>query len=110
MVSKRFPRGGGIASSSLVLLGLVLLYILLIVYFVCDSASELERWALLPFRGFPALTCFLLFCTFYFFRTLLHIFSEVLGLSLGLFLFIFYVPGTTEIRFFALKSKKEGTG
>ena len=40
----RLRRGGGIASfSNLVLLVLVLLYI--IVYFVCDSASELERWA-----------------------------------------------------------------
>ena len=32
-----------------------------IVYFVCDSASELEQWALLPFRGFHTLICFLFF-------------------------------------------------
>ena len=60
MNSPRLRRGGGVAtSSSLVLLVLILYYI---VHFVCDSASELERWALLPFGGgFPALTCFLLF-------------------------------------------------
>ena len=28
-----------------------------IVYFICDSASELERRALHPFCGFPALIC-----------------------------------------------------
>ena len=47
-------------------------YIHIIVYFVCDSASELERWTLLPFWGFPALTCFL-FSELVIFRNLLHI-------------------------------------
>ena len=32
-----------------------------ILYFVFDSASELERWALLPFWDSPALACFLSF-------------------------------------------------
>ena len=41
----------------------------------------------------------------FFFRNLFHIFSQVLGLSLGLFYFIFLY--LIEIRFFALKSKKE---
>ena len=44
-------------------------------------------------------------------RKLIHIFSQVLGLSLGLFIFIvfctIYILVTTEIRFFALKSKKK---
>ena len=59
-----------------------------VVYFACDSASELERSALLPFWGFPALTCFLCFSELVIFRHLLHIFSQVLELSLGLFYFI----------------------
>ena len=39
--------------------GTPLVYIIYIyiyyIYCVCDSASELERWALLPLWGFPAL-------------------------------------------------------
>ena len=58
----RLHRGGGIdPSSSLVLLVLVDYSYILVVYFDCGSASELELWALLPFWGFPALTCFLFF-------------------------------------------------
>ena len=58
MNTSRLRREGMIASSpSLFLLVVVLLFII----FVCDSASELERWALIPFGGFPALTCFLFF-------------------------------------------------
>ena len=32
-----------------------------IVYFVVTQLPSLERWALLPFWGFPALTCSLFF-------------------------------------------------
>ena len=49
-----------------------------IVYFVCYSAYELERWALLLFWGLSSLSLRLVFLN------LLHIFSRVLGLSLGL--------------------------
>ena len=99
MNTPRLRREGRIASSSSFIFtcsGTPL------VYFVCDSASELERWALLPLWVFPALTCFLFFWTYIYiyidididiatFRNLLHISSRVLGLSLGLY-FIFSVP------------------
>ena len=76
MNTPRLRRGGGIASSSnLVFYVWCYSYI---VYFVCDSASELERWALLPFWGFPALTCFF-FSEFVIFRNFLHIFSQDIG-------------------------------
>ena len=55
MNTPRLRRGGGIASSS----GLFLLASGTLICLVCDSASKLERWALLPFGGFPALICFL---------------------------------------------------
>ena len=84
---------GGIASSSLVLLVLVLLYYST---FACDSASELERWARLPFRGFPALTYFLFFGTCHFWEHDTCFFPSV-GDLLWVFIFIFYkyVPGST---------------
>ena len=73
---------------------------------------SLERWALLPFLGFPALTCFLFF--FVIFRNLYHIFVASVGTSRGLiyfiFIFLYLILGqlvTTEIRFFAFKRKKE---
>ena len=56
---------------------------------------SLERWALLPFGGFPTLTCLLFFWTCYFLGTCIIFFSQqVLGLYLGLFLFYrcFSVP------------------
>ena len=75
-----------------------------------------ERWALLHFGGFLTLTCFLfVFSDPVFLGTFVILFSQVLGLSLffgGFFLYL--IMGelvTTEICFFALKSKKEkGTG
>ena len=92
MNTPRLRTGGGIASSSsLVLLVLVRLYN----RFVCDAASELERWALLPFRGFPALTPASCFSELAVFTKLLHIFSQVLGLSPGLFYFF-------SVRYFRL--------
>ena len=48
---------------------------------------SLVRWALLPFWGFPTLTCFLFFGTTYFLGTCIIFFSQqVLGLYLGLFI------------------------
>ena len=41
----RLRRGGGIFKFSFFCIGTS-------IYFVCDSASELERWALLSFLGF----------------------------------------------------------
>ena len=60
----------------------------LIVYFVCDSASELERWALLPFLSFPALFVFLNLC--YCLEPVPYFFACV-GTFSGSFLF-FSVP------------------
>ena len=68
------------SSSSLVLFVLVLLYSI----FVCDSASELERWALLLFGGFAALTCLFVII----FRNLLHIFSCKFLISIGVLSFL----------------------
>ena len=62
MNTPRLRRGGGIASSSNLVSTCIIgtpiaaALHLVVVYFVCDSASELERWALLPFCFFPALT------------------------------------------------------
>ena len=56
MKTLRLRRGGGIASSFFFTCSGTPR-----VYYVCDSASELERWALLPFWGFLGLTCFLFF-------------------------------------------------
>ena len=49
--------------------------------------SSLERWALL---GFPTLT-YLFFSEPVIFKNLYHIFSQVLGLSLDLFYFIYFI-------------------
>ena len=59
MNTPRLLRGGGIASSSFFLF--YLYWYSYIVYFVVTQLPSLERWALLPFWGFPALTCFLFF-------------------------------------------------
>ena len=66
------------------------------------------------FLGFSCPNLLLVFLNLLFLGTCIIFFSQVLGLSLGLFLFYFIflylILGqlvTTEIRFFALKSKKE---
>ena len=79
---------------------------------------SLERWALFLFGGFPTLTCFLFFSEPVIFRNLYNISLASVGTFSGSFLFYLYFSVTyfglaTEIRFFALKSKKEkggGTG
>ena len=58
------------------------------------------------FSGFSYPNLLLLFLNLLFLGTGLIFFSRVLGLSLGLF-FIFLYLTTTEIRFFAMKSKEE---
>ena len=57
MNTPRLRRGG----DTFLIFIFYLFWYCYIIYFVCDSASELERWSLLPFWGFPALTCFLFF-------------------------------------------------
>ena len=59
MNTPRLLRGGGIASSSFFLF--YLYWYSYIVYFVVTQLPSLERWALLPFWSFPALTCFFFF-------------------------------------------------
>ena len=65
--------------------------------------------------SYPNLLSCLFFLILFFLGTFVILFSQVLGLSLFfLFFFLYLIMGelvTTEIRFFALKSKKEkGTG
>ena len=71
--------------SLLILLQVVVLKYILFV----TQLPSLERWALLPFLGFPPLTCFLFFLNLLFLETHAIFFSRVLGLFLGLFYFIF---------------------
>ena len=72
-----------------------------VVYPVCDSASELERWAILPFGGFPALTSLLFFSELVSFRNVAFFFFACVGTFSGSFFILF------SFRFFAVKSKKE---
>ena len=65
--------GGGIASSSSLFFTYLYCYSYR-VYFVCDSVSELERWALLPFWGFSC-------------PSLLHIFLNLLFLGTSCYIF-----------------------
>ena len=67
------------------------------------------------FLGFSDLNLLLVFLNLLFLGSCIIFFSQVLGLSLGLFfflivIFLYLILGklvTTEIHFFALKSKKE---
>ena len=58
-----------------------------LVYFVCDSASEFGAMGSTSFLGFPYFLFF--FLNLLFLGTCIIFFSQVLGLSLGLFYFIF---------------------
>ena len=80
---------------------------------------SLERCALLPFLGFSYPNLLIVFLNLLFFRNLYHIFVASVGTFSGSFYFLFFIflylilgqLVTTEIRFFALKIKKEkGTG
>ena len=88
MNTPRLRRGGEIASSSFIFYLYRYSYI---VYFVCDSASQFRAIGSTSFLGF--LTCFLIFLNLLFLGTCIIFFSQVLGLSLGLFiLFLVSVP------------------
>ena len=119
MNTPRLRRGGGIAPSPFVFY-LLYGYSYIIGYFVYDSASEFGAMGSTSFFGFSYPNLLLVFLNLLFLGTCIIFLSQVLGLSLGLFYIIFFVIFlylilgqlvTTEIRFFALKSKKEkGTG
>ena len=81
-------RRGGIASSSFVfyLYG----YSYRDILFVTQLPS-LERWALLPFLGFSYPNLLLVFLNLLFLGTCIIFLSQVLGLSLGLFLLFFVI-------------------
>ena len=89
-----------------------------IVYFVYDSASEFGAMGSTSFLGFSYPNLLLVFLNLLFLGTCIILFSQVLDFLWVFFIFIvifLYLilgyPVTTEIRFFALKSKKEkGTG
>ena len=87
----RFRRGGGIASSSFVF---YLYWYSYIGYFVCDSASEFGAMGSTSFLGFSYPNLILVFLNLLFFGTCIIFLSQVLGLSLGHFLFYryFFVP------------------
>ena len=91
MNTPRLRRGGGIASSSFIF---YLYWYFYIVYFVCDSASEFGAMGSTSFWGFSYPNPLLFFFNLLFLGTCIIFFSQVLGLSLGLFLFyfIFSVP------------------
>ena len=89
MNTPRLRRGGGITpSSSLVLLALVLLYSIF-----CDSASELERWALLHFLGFSCPNLLLVFLNLLFLGTCYIFFRKCWDfLWASIFIYLFFVP------------------
>ena len=83
----RLRRGGGLASSSFIF---YLYWYSYIVYFGCDSASEFGAMGSTSFLGFSYPNLLLVFLNLLFLaRTCIIFFSQVLGLSLGLFYFIF---------------------
>ena len=59
------------------------------VYFVCDSASEFGAMGSTSFLGFSCPNLLIVFLNMLLLGTCIIFFSEVLGLSLGLFYFIF---------------------
>ena len=93
MNTPRLRRGGGIASSSLILffncIGIPIYYV---VYFVCDSASEFGAMgSTTSFLGLSCPNLLLVFLNYLLFLgTCIIFFSQVLGLSLGFILFYFY--------------------
>ena len=84
MNTPRLRRGGGIASSSFVFYLYGYSYI---GYFVCDSASEFGAMGSTSFWGFSYPNLLLVFLNLLFLGTCIIFLSQVLGLSLGLFLF-----------------------
>ena len=86
MNTPRLRRGGGIASSSFVF---YLYWYSYLVYFVCDSASEFGAMGSTSFLGFSYPNLLLVFLNLLFLGIRIIFLPQVLGLSLGLFLFIF---------------------
>ena len=87
MNTSRLRRGRGIASSSFVF---YLYWYSYTGYFVCDSASEFGAMGSTFFLGFSCPNLLLVFLNLLFFETCIIFLSQVLGLSLGLFLFYRY--------------------
>ena len=90
MNTPQLRRGGGIASSSNYYFHLY--WYSYIVYFVCDSASEFGAMGSNSFLGFSYPNLLLVFLNLLSLGTCIAFFSQVLGLSLGLFYFYFSVP------------------
>ena len=65
-----------------------------IVYWVCDSASEFGAMGSTPFLGFSYPNLLLVFLNLLFLGTCIIFFSQVLGISLGLFCFYFILLRT----------------
>ena len=86
MNTPRLRRGGEIASSSFIF---YLYWYSYIVYFVCDSASEFGAMGSTSFLGFSYPNLLLVFLNLLFLGTCIIFFSQVLGLCLSLFNFIF---------------------
>ena len=70
---------------------LPVLLFLCIVYFVCDSASEFGAMGSTSFLGCSCPNLLLVFLNLSFLGTGIIFFSQVLGLSLGLFFFLFFL-------------------
>ena len=87
MNSPRLRREGGIASSSNVFF--YLFWYSYIVSFICESASEFGAMGSTSFLGFSCPNLLLVFLNLLFLGTCIIFFSQVLGLSVGLFYFIF---------------------
>ena len=83
----RLCRGRGIAPSSF---SFYLYWYSDVIYFVCDSASEFGAMSSTSFLGFSYPRLLLVFLNLLFLGTCIIFFSQVLGLSLGLFLFYRY--------------------
>ena len=91
MNTPRLRRGGGIASSSFIFYLNWYSYILiLIVYFVCDSASEFGPMGSTSFLRFSYPNLLLVFLNLLILGTCIIFFSQVLGLSLGLFCYLYF--------------------
>ena len=86
-------RGGGIASSSFILIFYLLYwYYSYIVYFVCAPASEFGAMGSTSFWGFSYPNLLLVFLNLLFFRNLYHIFlAASVGTLSGSFLFYRYL-------------------
>ena len=77
MNTPRLRRGGGIAS--------YFFFSIVPVYFVVDSASEFGAMGSTSFLGFSCPNLLLVFLNLLLLGTCIIFFSQVLGLSLGLF-------------------------